>query len=211
MWPETPPNSSFDSDVRRFRDRTDTSGGPDACWPMIAHSVGRRVTESRSAIRVKFQGRMWSAPRLALALEGWVPNELFACHHCDNPLCVNPRHIYAGTAMENAQDTRRRGRLKVFRDHAEKLGMAPAEYGAARVAGVSHAEMARPENLRGGRPQKQDGPTANLPFRVSARRRARYVALARMRGLDTAEMIREVLDAACDAAGVPDDPRTQAD
>jgi HNH endonuclease len=34
-------------------------------------------------------------------------------HHCDNPSCVNPDHLYAGSQWENRQDTKRRGRSLV--------------------------------------------------------------------------------------------------
>ena len=34
----------------------------------------------------------------------------FVCHHCDNPKCVNPEHLYLGDASTNAQDREDRGR-----------------------------------------------------------------------------------------------------
>ena len=33
-----------------------------------------------------------------------MPHYLQACHHCDVKLCVNPRHIYAGTQSQNMKD-----------------------------------------------------------------------------------------------------------
>jgi len=31
------------------------------------------------------------------------------CHHCDNPPCVNPSHLYVGTKQQNHDDMVRRG------------------------------------------------------------------------------------------------------
>jgi hypothetical protein len=37
---------------------------------------------------------------------------LLACHACDNPNCVNPEHLYAGTNSDNQKDAAARGRSK---------------------------------------------------------------------------------------------------
>jgi hypothetical protein len=35
---------------------------------------------------------------------------LHACHHCDVPSCINPDHLFWGTAADNLQDAKRKGR-----------------------------------------------------------------------------------------------------
>ena len=80
----------------------DPTLGP--CWVWTA------ATNSRGYGLIAYEGGTL-AHRLAYLLEhGAIPDGLFVCHTCDNPPCVRPAHLYAGTRSDNAADILRQGR-----------------------------------------------------------------------------------------------------
>lgn len=60
---------------------------------------------------VNYMGRTWGAHRVAYELKkGPIPDGLSVCHSCDNPGCINPDHLFAGTHKRNMQDMFEKGR-----------------------------------------------------------------------------------------------------
>jgi hypothetical protein len=89
---------------RDFWSRIDV-GRPDECWPW------RGSVDRYGYGRVKFLYKTMSASRAAYIIAtGTNIGDMLVCHHCDNPKCCNPSHLYAGTKSDNERDKYRRGR-----------------------------------------------------------------------------------------------------
>ena len=75
------------------------------CWGWI----GAKSDYGHGIFR--FNGKNVRAHRLSLEMSGTsVPDDMVVCHHCDNPSCVNPAHLFVGTQRDNMSDMTQKGR-----------------------------------------------------------------------------------------------------
>lgn len=101
-----------DADIRRFHSKVERRGA-DECWPWCAY----RDKHGYGKINIGHVVRI--APRVAFQIEyGFLPSVVG--HHCDNPPCCNPRHLFGGTQLDNYRDMEAKGRSGAGKAHRDK-------------------------------------------------------------------------------------------
>jgi len=120
-------------------------GNPDECWTWMGGmsnngygTYGISHTENRSAqIRPH---------RISHYLATGVFSELVdVCHRCDNPICVNPSHLFPGTQEDNILDMVKKNRhIKGEKSPRSKLTEKDVRSIRAAYAtgNYSHADLA---------------------------------------------------------------------
>jgi transposase len=132
--------------MARFLSRVDRDGPVmrcelRACWVW----TGGRLPRGYGSYRWP-EERIYLAHRASWILHvGAIRRGLLVLHRCDNPSCVNPDHLYLGSAKDNTRDARDRGRLATgarhgLRRHPEAIARGQRQ-GSARLSETAVAEI----------------------------------------------------------------------
>jgi len=94
------------------------------------HTRGRKNSKSTLAHRFAYQ-----------RAKGSIPLGAHVLHRCDNPICVNPEHLFVGTARDNLEDMAKKGRasgqklaladVQAIREDTRSLKAVAADYGVS--------------------------------------------------------------------------------
>jgi len=97
-------------DILRFWEKVRIRG-VDECWPWTAARDQCGYGQFGLGSRSDGSNDSFPANRVAWTIAcGPVPVGLCVLHHCDNPPCQNPRHLWLGTRADNTFDMDRKGR-----------------------------------------------------------------------------------------------------
>lgn len=127
------------STEKRFWDKVTKT---ETCWVWTGCIVRRY-----GGFQIK--GKLVKAHRMAWILAfGEIPFDVIVCHHCDNPLCVRPDHLFLGTHKTNAEDRERKGRgnpQKGERNGSAKLTEKQVRNlrHLRKTKGISYAKLGR--------------------------------------------------------------------
>ena len=73
-------------------------------WP------GPKNSEGYGLLKTKKVGYVRAHRAIYEAVYGSIPKGRLVMHKCDNPPCINPRHLFEGTVADNNHDMTRKGR-----------------------------------------------------------------------------------------------------
>jgi hypothetical protein len=147
--------------MKRIWDKVEKS---DSCWNWTAAKnkkgyglLNTKISKSTLAHRV-----IWEL------INGEIPKGMLVCHHCDNPSCVNPGHLFLGTNDDNMLDRKLKGRNILFSGSLNsKAKLTEEDVASIRVKrsqGIKNIDLA-----------KEYGVSSQLITRITQRTTWRHV------------------------------------
>ncbi len=99
------------SSPKRFWNKVDIKGKND-CW------FWKGAKNNKGYGRIMLNGKSEGTHRVAWFItNGEIPkNKPLVCHKCDNPSCVNPKHLFVGTNSDNMKDSFKKGRNAILKN-----------------------------------------------------------------------------------------------
>lgn len=80
------------------------------CWIWVNSRDKNGYGQFGKPVRTK-NGSSRKAHRISWMLYNQgIDDGFLVCHHCDNPSCVNPDHLFVGSQKQNLADCSRKGR-----------------------------------------------------------------------------------------------------
>ena len=98
--------------VKAFWSHVDKTSHPGGCW------VWTGSCNRGGYGQMKFNRKQRVVHRVSFELAyGFLPADMFVCHHCDNKRCIRPDHLFLGTPRDNVMDSVAKGRRCVGERH----------------------------------------------------------------------------------------------
>lgn len=115
------------------------------CWICTSHAPG----QSDSRPMVCRNGKHENMARFVFRkYKGEIPKGKEICHTCDNPMCINPEHLWAGTHLENIKDRDAKGRVQhPIGEKNNRAKLNSEQVREIRKATGTLASIAKPYNV----------------------------------------------------------------